>query len=101
MYNKVVFSLTRLGKENKKETGKGYIANDVLVLFVKGNDGELHRKFIDSYTKYLFPSIGKQGEYKGYYTEYNEDVEILRKDGSYDILDTTETNYYIWIKKFA
>lgn len=50
-------------KKTKKETGRGYIANDMLVQLVKGSDGEVHRKFIDNYAKYLFPTVGKQGEY--------------------------------------
>ncbi len=98
---KVVFSITKLGKENTKQTGRGFINKDnVLLLKLKRKDGTTKWKGIDDYNKYLFPTIGKTDEYKGYYTEYHEDTEIPRDDGSYDIRDT-ETTFYIWFKKIA
>lgn len=97
----VVFSFTKLGRENTKQTGKGFINQEgVLMLKLKRQNGTTKWKGIDNFQKYIFPIIGRPNEYKGYYTEYYEDTELPRDDGSYDIRDT-EVTYHIWFKKLA
>ncbi len=97
---KLVFSLTKLGRDNRKTTGYGFIKDNNLVLHLGVIDGKDKWFVIENYTKYIFPIISKQNEYKGYYTSYSEDTLIPSKNGSYDTRDT-ETNYHIWFKKLA
>lgn len=97
---KLVFSLTKLGSENRKTTGYGFIKQDNLVLHLGVIDGKDKWFVIENYSKYICPAIGKQDEYKGYYTTYSQDILIQSKYGSYDTVDT-ETNYFVWFKKMA
>lgn len=97
---KVVYSLTR-ERGSQKTTGCGFIKEDTLYLKLKTNpDGSKKWFVIDEFRKHLFPAIGKNGEYKGWYTTYSQDAFVPSKNGSYDTRDT-ETNYFVWFKVLA
>ena len=74
---KVVYSVQKIGKqESPKMTGLGYLADRDLVIACISQKGKPYIKVFDDVREYCHPIVGRDGEFKGEYTEHCEiDVE--------------------------
>lgn len=94
---KVVYSVTRLSKNNKfKVAGFGYVTKDDLITAQTSTSGSAYVRVYPECVKQCFPVTGKDDEFTGKYTEYVE-KEIEREDGSFDTRDI-EVHYSVWFK---
>ena len=97
---KVVYSVQKLGKmETPKMTGLGYVTEKDLVIACISQKGKPYIRALEEALEYCHPNIGRDGEYKGEYTEYRE-IEVEKENNGYTSLETIdiEVTYKIWFK---
>ena len=97
---KVVYSVQKLGKmENPKMTGLGYLADKDLVIACISQKGKPYIRVFEGVTEYCHKVVGKDNEFKGYFTEYKE-VEVEKDTNGYKSIETieVENEYKIWYK---
>ena len=97
---KVVYSVQKLGKmETPKMTGLGYVTEKDLVIACISQKGKPYIRVFEDALEYCHPNIGRDGEYKGEYTEYRE-IEVEKESNGYTSLEKIdiEVTYKIWFK---
>ena len=97
---KVVYSVQKLGKmENPKMTGLGYLADKDLVIACISQKGKPYIIVFEDIRDYCHPQYGRDGEFKGEYTEYRE-IEVEKESNGYTSLEKIdiEVTYKIWFK---
>ncbi len=92
---KVVFSVTKLGRNENKLKGVGYLADNDLIIACVSNQGKPYIKVFEDCVKYCNAVHNRPGEFKG---SYGEILEIqVEKNGSFETREI-EVNYNIWYK---
>ena len=77
---KVVYSVQRVGRfEIPKMSGLGYIVEDNLLISAISQKGKPYIRVFEGVTEYCHKVVGKDDEFKGYFTEYKE-VEVEKDD---------------------
>ena len=97
---KVVYSVQRVGRfEIPKMTGLGYVVDDDLVIAATSQKGKPYIRVFEGAVSYCHKVVGKDNEFKGYFTEYKE-VEVEKNTNGYVSLETieVENEYKIWYK---
>lgn len=95
--NKIVYSLTKIGKEeNTKTTGLGCIlGNDIILACTPTKGTKPYIKVFEDGVKYCHATHGE--EFVGAISEIVE-VPVEAKNGSTDTCEVY-AHYYIWYKK--
>ena len=97
---KIVYSISRVGRfDTPKMSGLGYVVEGNLLISATSQKGKPYIKVFEGAVEYCHKVVGKENEFKGYFTEYKE-VEIERKTNGYVSLETieVENEYKIWYK---
>ena len=97
---KVVYSVQRVGRfEVPKMSGLGYIVEDNLLISATSQKGKPYIRVFEGVTEYCHKVVGKDDEFKGYFTEYKE-VEVEKNNNGYKSIETieVENEYKIWYK---
>ena len=97
---KVVYSVQRVGRfEIPKMSGLGYIVEDNLLISATSQKGKAYIRVFEGVTEYCHKVVGKENEFKGFFTEYKE-VEVEKNTGGYKSIETieVENEYKIWFK---
>jgi len=97
---KVVYSISRVGRfDTPKMSGLGYVVEGNLLISAISQKGKPYIKVFEGAVEYCHKVVGKENEFKGYFTEYKE-VEIEKKTNGYVSLETieVENEYKIWYK---
>ena len=97
---KVVYSVQRVGRfEIPKMSGLGYIVEDNLLISAISQKGKPYIRVFEGVTEYCHKVVGKDDEFKGYFTEYKE-VEVEKNTNGYKSIETieVENEYKIWYK---
>jgi hypothetical protein len=97
---KVVYSVQKLGRlENPKITGLGYLTDEDLVIACISQKGKPYIRVFEGVREYCHPQYGRDGEFKGEYTEYRE-IEVEKESNGYTSLEKIdiEVTYKIWFK---
>lgn len=94
--NKVVYSVTRVGKPESKMKGIGYISDKDLIIACIGKNSKPYIKVFENCLKYCHSIDSRPNEFKGEYYEIRE-VEIETKHNNYETREL-EFNYYVWFK---
>ena len=97
---KVVYSVQKIGKqENPKVTGLGYLADKDLVIACISQKGKPYIKVFDDVREYCHPIVGRDGEFKGEYTEHCE-IDVEKEHNGHSSMETIEIEitYKIWFK---
>ena len=97
---KVVYSVQRVGRfDTPKMSGLGYIVEDNLLISAISQKGKPYIRVFEGVTEYCHKVVGKDDEFKGYFTEYKE-VEVEKNTNGYKSIETieVENEYKIWYK---
>lgn len=97
---KIVYSVSRVGRfDTPKMSGLGYVVEGNLLISTTSQKGKAYIKVFERSVEYCHKVVGKENEFKGYFTEYKE-VEIEKKTNGYVSLETieVENEYKIWYK---
>ena len=97
---KVVYSVQRVGRfEIPKMTGLGYVIEDNLVIAATSQKGKPYIRVFEGAVTYCHKVVGKDNEFKGFFTEYKE-VEVEKNTNGYKSIETieVENEYKIWYK---
>ena len=97
---KVVYSVQRVGRfDTPKMSGLGYIVEDNLLISAISQKGKPYIRVFEGVTEYCRKVVGKDDEFKGYFTEYKE-VEVEKNNNGYKSIETieVENEYKIWYK---
>ena len=97
---KVVYSVQRVGRfEVPKMSGLGYIVEDNLLISAISQKGKPYIRVFEGIRDYCHPQYGRDGEFKGEYTEYRE-IEVEKESNGYTSLEKIdiEVTYKIWFK---
>ena len=97
---KVVYSVGRIGRfEVPKMSGLGYIVEDNLLISAISQKGKSYIRVFEGVTEYCHKVVGKENEFKGFFTEYKE-VEVEKNTNGYKSIETieVENEYKIWFK---
>ena len=97
---KVVYSVQKLGRsESPKMTGLGYLVDKDLVIACMSQKGKPYVRVFEDILEYCHPQYGRDGEFKGEYTEYRE-IEVEKENNGYVSLEKIEieVTYKIWFK---
>ena len=97
---KVVYSVSRVGRfDTPKMSGLGYVVEGDLLISAISQKGKPYIKVFEGAVEYCHKVVGKENEFKGYFTEYKE-VEVEKKTNGYVSLETIEieNEYKIWYK---
>ena len=92
---KVVYSVTKLGRNENKLKGVGYLADNDLVIACISNQGKPYIRVFEDCAKYCRLRHNSTDEFKGSYSEILE-VQV-EKNGSFETREI-EVNYNIWYK---
>ena len=93
---KVIYSVTKYGKNENKVSGIGYVTDEDLVIAAISKSGKPYVRVFEDCIKHCYKVQGKTDEFKGNVTEIME-VELETKNGSYDTREV-EIEYNIWFK---
>lgn len=95
---KVVYSITKVNKDEKMK-GVGYlIDNDLLVPAISAKGNPYIRVFEDVTSK-CHKAVNAENEYKGYMTIGYKDIQVFNEEKNrYDTLEYVETTYFVWYK---
>ena len=91
---KVVFSVTKFGKAERKISGIGYVTDKDLITACLGKNSKPYIRVFEDCLKDCFPV--KDDEFKGEYYELHE-VEYETKYGSKETREVG-VDYSIWFK---
>ena len=97
---KVVYSVQRVGRfEIPKMSGLGYIVDDNLLISAISQKGKPYIRVFEGAVTYCQKVVGKENEFKGYFTEYKE-VEVEKNNNGYKSIETieVENEFKIWYK---
>ena len=97
---KVVYSVQKVGRfEIPKMSGLGYIVEDNLLISAISQKGNPYIRVFEGVTEYCHRVVGKENEFKGYFTEYKE-VEVEKNNNGYKSIETieVENEFKIWYK---
>ena len=97
---KIVYSISRVGRfDTPKMSGLGYVVEGNLLISATSQKGKAYIKVFEGAVEYCHKVVGKENEFKGCFTEY-EEVEIEKKTNGYVSLETieVENEYKIWYK---
>ena len=97
---KVVYSVQRVGRfEIPKMSGLGVIVEDNLLISAISQKGKPYIRVFEGVTEYCHKVVGKENEFKGFFTEYKE-VEVEKNNNGYKSIETieVENEYKIWYK---
>lgn len=92
---KVVYSVTKFGRSETKQSGIGYINDTDLVIACISRQGKPYIKVFGDCVKHCNAVHNKSGEYRGIYSEICE-IETEKND-SFETVEI-EVNYNIWYK---
>ena len=98
---KVVYSVSRVGKQDSKMTGIGYITDSDLVIACVSIKGKPYIKVFENALEDCIEVGCSDGEHKGEFREYKEiEVEVKNSMGESRGYETKEIelNYNIWFK---
>ena len=94
---KVIFSVTKAGKNSNRISGIGYITNEDLLIPAISKNGKAYIRVFEDCLKYCHKIPSETDEFRGTYYELKE-VEFETKNGSGYETREVEINYYIWYK---
>ena len=97
---KVVYSVVKVGRfDTPKMTGLGYVADGNLLISAVSQKGKPYIRVFEGVTEYCHKVVGKENEFKGFFTEYKE-VEVEKDTNGYKSIETieVENEYKIWYK---
>lgn len=98
---KVVYSVSRVGKQDSKMTGIGYVTDSDLVIACVSAKGKPYIKVFENCLEDCHEVGCSNGEHKGEYREIKEiEVEVKNSMGKSRGYETKEIelNYHIWFK---
>ena len=93
---KVVFSVTKVGKDDYRMKGVGYLTDTDLIIPCISKAGKPYIRVFEDVVKCCHKVIGKDDEFKGAYYEIRE-IEFEDINGSKEKREC-EINYNIWYK---
>ena len=97
---KVVYSVQRVGRfDTPKMSGLGYIVEDNLLISTISQKGKPYIRVFEGAEECCHKVVGKDNEFKGYFTEYKI-VEVEKETNGYKSIETieVENEYKIWYK---
>ena len=95
---KVVYSVVKVGRfDTPKMTGLGYVADGNLLISAMSQKGKPYIRVFEGAEEYCHKVVGKENEFKGYFTEYKV-VEVEKETNGYKSIETIEDR--INIKRF-
>ena len=97
---KVVYSVQKVGRfDTPKMSGLGVIVEDNLLISAISQKGKPYIRVFEGVTEYCHKVVGKENEFKGYFTEYKV-VEVEKDTNGYKSIETieVENEYKIWFK---
>lgn len=103
---KVVYCVIKVNKDEKLK-GVGYISEGNLLIPAISSKGNAYIRVFEDVTEKCKPVNEKLNEFKGYVEVIYTNVPAFKsvdhdndenKEGSYEIIETIETTYYIWFK---
>ena len=93
---KVIYSVTKYGRNETKVSGIGYVTDEDLVIAAISKSGKPYVRIFEDCIKRCYKVQGKNDEFKGNITEIIE-VELETKNNNYDTREI-EVEYGIWFK---
>ena len=93
---KVVYSITKAGRNENKKTGVGFITKEDLIIACLSQKGKPYVRVFEDCVKHCHPLLDDKNEFKGTFYEIRE-VEFERKDGGKESREI-EITYYIWYR---
>lgn len=93
---KVVFSVTKLGSQQAKTTGVGYVSETDLIIPAVSKNGKPYIRVFEDCVKISRKVNGKDDEFKANVYEIHE-VEIQTTKNNYTTREI-EVEYQIWFK---
>ncbi len=94
---KVVFSVIKAGRNEKRMSGVGYITETDLLIPAISQKGKPYIRVFEDCIKYCHKIAKEHDEYKGTFYELRE-VEFETRNGSGYETREVEITYYIWFK---
>lgn len=104
---KVVYSISKVNRDEKLK-GVGYLSEGNLLIPSLSSKGKPYIRVFEDVSEQCKPVFGKTDEFKGYVDVIYTNVPVFKsvdhdsnenKEGSYEVLETIETTYYVWFKK--
>jgi len=93
---KVVYSVTKAGKDKVRITGLGYITNEDLIVATLSKSGKPYVRIFEDCIKNCHPVVNAKNEFNGTHTEIIE-IEINTDKNDYETREI-EVCYYIWYR---
>lgn len=103
---KVVYCVSKVNRDEKLK-GVGYLTEGNLLIPATSQKGKTYIRVFESVAEKCKPVTGTTDEFKGYVDVIYTNVPVFKsvdhdsdetKEGSYEIIETIETTYYIWFK---
>lgn len=103
---KVVYCVSKVNRDEKLK-GVGYLAEGNLLIPATSQKGKSYIRVFEGVIEKCKPITGTTNEFKGYVDVIYTNVPVFKsvdhdtdetKEGSYEIIETIETTYYIWFK---
>ena len=87
---RIVYSISRVGRfDTPKMSGLGYVVEGNLLISATSQKGKPYIRVFEGAEEYCHKVIGKENEFKGYFTEYKV-VEVEKNTNGYKSIETIE-----------
>lgn len=94
---KVVFSVTKAGKNSNRVSGVGYITDEDLLVPMISKNGKAYIRVFEDCIKQCHQIPRESDEFKGTFYEIREIEFETKNDAGYEKREI-EISYYIWYK---
>lgn len=94
---KVVFSVTKAGRNENRMSGIGYITDQDLLIPTISKNGKAYIRVFEDCIRFCHKIHNETDEYKGTFYELKE-IEFETRNGSGYEKREIEVTYYIWYK---